>query len=374
MDAITIQSFQMALSCITEITAFDGTDINQLPDFINQVECLMPTIQTFAVENQRILFNYIKNKCTGRTREALHRSEGVTYWNSVKEILLRNFGEKASLCELMDKLKTCRLDSTIENYYYRINKLRNRLHNRKLTHDDDNYTTAEINRITLTVFKEHLPEPTKTMIFARDPSTLEDAYKVILEARHQSYTAFGPIYNGSSYKSTFRTNFSDNNKNNNGNSNISNKYRQNSNNYRTNVNSNRNTESGRNNNYNRQINNDNYVNRNINNRQSGNYNQNNNYNNQNSNYNNPNNNYNNQNNNNYYRNNNNQNNNTNENYNNHQQINHANERSGVTDTQTNQTRSSNRTQYSNQNRRGAPMEIGNSDVNFSGDTPKTYPI
>lgn len=87
----------------------------------------------------------------------------------------------------MDELKTCRLDDTIENYHFKIKKIRNKLHNRKLTSNASNFTAEEINRIALDVFNKHLPELTKTMIFARNPATMEDAFKEILEA-HPDFT------------------------------------------------------------------------------------------------------------------------------------------------------------------------------------------
>jgi len=122
--------------------------------------------------------------------------------------LISNFGEKESCFDLMIQLKTCRL-TTIENYYHNINVLRNRLHNRELTHKEKAFSTKEINEIALKTFRENLPEPSKTMIFARNPKTLEEAFQIILEARHQNYTYAGPGKRSNSAPQ-YRTNFSDN--------------------------------------------------------------------------------------------------------------------------------------------------------------------
>ncbi|XP_050324421.1 probable serine/threonine-protein kinase clkA [Bactrocera neohumeralis] len=182
MDALEVSKFNLILSCIKNIESFDGNDQNQLPDFISQVENIIPSISEFDNTNRCILFGY-------------------------------NFGEKFSSNDLMDNLKTCRLQGTTENYYFQINKLANRIHNRNLTHGDNTYTTSEINRISLKTFRDHLPEPTRTMIFARNPTTLEDAFQIILDARHQGYTQFGPAKQGYLSTNTTRTDFSNNYRN-----------------------------------------------------------------------------------------------------------------------------------------------------------------
>ena len=47
------------------------------------------------------------------------------------------------------------------------------------------------------------------MTFARDPKTLEEAFKIILDARHQHYTQYGPAKRGYLTRN-LRTNFSNN--------------------------------------------------------------------------------------------------------------------------------------------------------------------
>ncbi|XP_043063536.1 hybrid signal transduction histidine kinase M-like [Drosophila ficusphila] len=213
MNSEVTASFTLYLNCIKNIQDFDGSDKNQLPDFINQINELMPCFQVFDEQSRKVLFNYIKNKCCGLVRPVLHRYGNVTSWERLKEILIKHFGEKESSDELMDALKLCRIESTIEQYYDKINEIANRLHNRILTHSDGTYTTQEVNRISLRVFRDNLPEPTKTMIFARNPPSLDDAYKIIEDARHQSYTLYGPIRKQFSNKPPFRKYFSNDSNN-----------------------------------------------------------------------------------------------------------------------------------------------------------------
>lgn len=352
MEMNVIHQFNLVLGCIREIPAFDGTDPNQLPDFLAQVEALLPSINLFQQNNINILLGYIKNKCVGATREALHRQGTISNWQELKEVLLNNFGEKETSRELMDKLKTWRMDSTIEKYHYAINKLRNKLHNRRLTHGDEGFTTDEINRISLQVFKDHLPEPTKTMIFARNPGTLEAAFKIILEARHQGYTSYGFNKKSEKPSSSFRTNFSDN---------VNNNHPRNNNSNRKNGNNNRN-------------NNHNGNNRN-NNNNGGNFNNNNRNNNTNGgNF--ENNNRNNNNNDNSYENNRNNGNNNRYNDNNSGNYNNGNNRQQNYQNSSNSRRQSNQSRNPNNSNRNyaEPMEIGSSNVNFRQDEENSFPI
>jgi len=53
------------------------------------------------------------------------------------------------------------------------------------------------------------------MIFARNPETLDDAYKIIEDARQQNYTFLGSTRKSKNNKPNYRTNFSDDNQNSN---------------------------------------------------------------------------------------------------------------------------------------------------------------
>lgn len=84
-------------------------------------------------------------------------------------MLLDQFGERESSSNLMEKLKLTRGGTTIENFHYRVTDFVNRLHNRILSHGDGTFSGEEVKRIALRVFKEGLTEPTRTLIFGRNP-------------------------------------------------------------------------------------------------------------------------------------------------------------------------------------------------------------
>lgn len=88
--------------------------------------------------------------------------------------------------------------------------------NRILTYNDETYSTGEGNRIDLPVFKDNLPEPTKTMIFAKSPEKLDEAYKIIEDTRHENHTFYGPSLKANkNSKPKYWSNFSDDDQNSN---------------------------------------------------------------------------------------------------------------------------------------------------------------
>ncbi|XP_037931154.1 putative uncharacterized protein DDB_G0282499 [Teleopsis dalmanni] len=250
MDSDTISQLNLLLQLIKNIRDFDGTEPAQLPDFIQQIDNLTPLVNSLETSAKLIIVSYIKNKCVGETREIVHRERSEN-WEELKNTLKKHYGEKSTCIELMDELKTLSLI---------------------LTHNEEQYTREEVNRIGLITFRDHLPEPTKTLIFSRNPNDLEEAFKLITEARHHNYTKYGPVnrrYSDNRAQPRFSNSFSnqnttqqyDNNRNNRSNNYHNPGYnRNNMNNYTDNHNynnSDRFYNQRHNNNNNRQVMNDN---------------------------------------------------------------------------------------------------------------------
>lgn len=346
-------TFKLALDCISVIADFDGNDRSQLPEFIKQIEALDPIINSCENGFKQILFSFIKNKCTGKARLAIQNSDNIGSWIILRELLKKNFGEKQSVVELMDQLKQLQLNGSIENFYHKIKKIIHRINISRLSHDDCTYTIPEINRAALKTFKNHLPEPTRTLIIARNPQELDAAFDIVIEARHQHFTQFGPppLNNGTKNENRYQ--------------NINQQYQQSTRNknYHNNVDRNGYNHNYNHNNYSYNNNSNNNYKNNKNSEQirSSNTRQTNNNYNRNINQNNSNNFYNNPSNNNFNRNNYNQMNNQNFYRNNNNQYNRQH------NTLSQNTRRSN-TIHSNESRQNLdsiePMEIGQQGANF----------
>ncbi|XP_030372813.1 uncharacterized protein LOC115622867 [Scaptodrosophila lebanonensis] len=206
MDADFVNKYNQVLNRLKQIENFDGSDPSKLPQFLQKIEALMPTINTFNDDYKSQLIGHIKNKCTDRAREAVFTRQlsapaasngGIApkaeSWHKVKEQLLHNYAERESSYTLIHRLRSSVLDSNIELYYQKLAKLKQRLLNRKMTHNDTLYSVEDIERISLQVFRDHLPEPTYSMILRRNPKTMEIAYQYIVEVQQQFYTQSGPL-------------------------------------------------------------------------------------------------------------------------------------------------------------------------------------
>ncbi|XP_064543100.1 keratin, type I cytoskeletal 9 [Drosophila montana] len=224
MDPDFVNKYNQVLNRLKLVENFDGTDAGKLPQFLHKIDALMPAINTFDDYYKAQLIGHIKNKCTDRARDAVftrqlsapagtangHGQAGngsallkAESWHKLKEQLLHSFAERESSYALIHKIRSAVLDSNIELYYQKMSKLKQRLLNRKLTHNDTLYSLEDIERITLQVFRDHLPEPTHSMILRRNPKSMEEAYRYIVEVQQQFYTQSGPL--GGEQGATFST-------------------------------------------------------------------------------------------------------------------------------------------------------------------------
>ncbi|XP_017080642.1 uncharacterized protein LOC108114256 [Drosophila eugracilis] len=222
MDPEFVNKYNQVLSRLKLVENFDGSDPGKLPQFLQKIEALMPAINSFDDYYKAQLIGHIKNKCTDRAREAVFTRQmsapvgngngagnghllKAESWLKLKDQLLYNYAERESSYSLIHKIRSAVLDSNIELYYQKMAKLKHRLINRKLTHNDTLYALEDIERITLQVFRDHLPEPTHSMILRRNPKSMEEAYRYIVEVQQQFYTQSGSLISDHHQAATFST-------------------------------------------------------------------------------------------------------------------------------------------------------------------------
>lgn len=118
-------------------------------------------------------------------------------------MLINNFGEICSADTLLDKIRTERVKTTIEDYYSSISNLLSRINNSYLLENaqNDQQVIASNNRIALDAFKNNLPEPAKTIVLSRNPQSLNEAYKIIREVNQQS---LGPNASAQNFRNRYQ--------------------------------------------------------------------------------------------------------------------------------------------------------------------------
>lgn len=110
----------------------------------------------------------------------------IATWDEIKNLLERHFFEPKSSDKLLDELfKLSVKNGNIVEFYESILLLGSRILNKYAT---ENHNAAEIaeksnsvKRITLSHFIEKLDENKKTILLARNPLTLKDAYQILID-------------------------------------------------------------------------------------------------------------------------------------------------------------------------------------------------
>lgn len=200
---VTSDRFKMVIKCITNILPFNG-DKNNLSNFLERIEILIPIIETFDVTHKKIILGYIQDRITGNARNSLLSHGQPDTWADIKSVLIKSHGENTAVNVLLDKLILSRCNDTIVGFFNKINDLVIRINNsHQLGGSATAETTASTLRIALKTFSENLPEPIRGILINRNPTTLHDAYKIIASNGYLYFTGtqnrFGQFtgYNGS---------------------------------------------------------------------------------------------------------------------------------------------------------------------------------
>lgn len=216
MENLSIpEKFKIILDFIARLPEFSGED-NNLIEFLERVDAIAPTVLTFNETNRAVLTGYIRDKIVGKARRTLQRQGRLDNWSEIKETLKSNFGERLAKNVLLDKIRTARVTTTIEDFYNNLNNYLSRINNTQLLNNEhDQEIFDSNNRIALECFKDNLPEPTRTIILSRNPTKLNEAFKIILEINHQHYgpngqpnsRALRKEFYDTSYRSSHKGNF-----------------------------------------------------------------------------------------------------------------------------------------------------------------------
>ncbi|XP_055915330.1 GATA zinc finger domain-containing protein 14-like [Eupeodes corollae] len=181
------EKFKIALDLISKLPEFDGNN-KCLIEFLDRVDSISFMVNSFEDAARAVLTGYIKDKVTGKARGQLQKHGRLTTWSEIRDVLKNDFGERLSVEKLIDSIRTARVVTNIEDYFNKINNLLSRINNAYLLNNNGNDISHMIesnNRIALEAFKNNLPEPTKTIILSRNPNSLRNAFKIILEVNHQ---------------------------------------------------------------------------------------------------------------------------------------------------------------------------------------------
>lgn len=204
-DLSAADKFKVVLDLISKIPEFDGNS-SSLLYFFDRIDSLVPILTSLDSNSTTILSGFINDKIVGKARIEIQKHGRLNDWCQIKEVLKTNFAEKKSINTLIDQIRTARIRTNVEEYYNYLNNLISKINVSLMLENNNDASLIESNkRIAFDSFKHNLPEPTKSIVLSRNPSSLNEAYKIIVELGHQN---FGPNSTQSFYRRNNQNHFS----------------------------------------------------------------------------------------------------------------------------------------------------------------------
>jgi hypothetical protein len=180
--------FKIITSTINCIAPFSG-DTTSLQNFLNRIDSLIPIIETLDAGSKRIILGLVKDKIIGDARKCLLTGNDPGTWPELKAILVRNHGEKVPSETLIDLIRTTKCDTTVGNFFTKINNLLCRLNNSYLLNGQNTEDQIQSNqRIAFHAFRQGLPEPVKSLVLCRNVTTIQQAIEVIQESGYFNFS------------------------------------------------------------------------------------------------------------------------------------------------------------------------------------------
>lgn len=168
-----------------KLPIFDGSPTS-LNSFIDAVDTLVPVLRQYDVPSQQLIANIIKTKIIGKAQLILNINSNAYMWSDIRKILVSNFSDKKSSYQLLDELKSVTFRNTVLEFYNEIQeKLQNLNTKCKLKQKDTDIESTK--RIALDVLKHKIIEPVRSVLFSRNPQSLEEALQILTEGNYLEY-------------------------------------------------------------------------------------------------------------------------------------------------------------------------------------------
>ena len=182
------------LKFIEQLPNFDGKG-EDLFTFLELVEDIIPLLLQYDTSSQNLLLNRIKSKLRGKAREIIEINNHIRTWSEIRSVLVNSFGDKKSSFQIFDELRAVTFNSNSVEMYNQIKNILRRLNNKSKDQPNVEFSVQANNQTALNIFKDKLPEPMRSILFSRNPETLEKALDILVEG---NYAYFNPFKNNRS--------------------------------------------------------------------------------------------------------------------------------------------------------------------------------
>lgn len=185
------------LKYLGKLPEFNG-DYRDLHTFIKLVDRVHPILRAYDEPSQYLFSDIIKSRIKGKAREVIEINCQAESWTDIRHILVNNFGERGSIEELFDKLKSVTFKTNSIELYNDIKICLRRLNNKTLSLLGAGAGANECAKnnmgTALNVFKEKMPEPMKTILTCRNPDSLETAMDILFKSGYAHMTISNGIF------------------------------------------------------------------------------------------------------------------------------------------------------------------------------------
>lgn len=177
---------------LQKLPTYDG-NFADLYTFIDLIDRIGTILETYDNMSQSIFLDIIKSKLLGTAKDVSDINNHLTMWSELKEVLVNNFGDRLSVDQLYDKMRSIKFKTNAKNFYDEIITCLRRLNmkTRTIYQNEARFNEMIIanKRTALDIFKNKLLEPMKSIIVCRNPNNVETAMKILFDS---NYAYFNP--------------------------------------------------------------------------------------------------------------------------------------------------------------------------------------
>lgn len=175
---------------LERLPEFNG-DKRDLYNFITLVDRIHPLLRQYDEMSQLVFSDLIKSRFKGKARETIEINFHAQTWTDMKIILMNNFGEKYSIEDLFDRMRGVTFKTNTIEFYNEIKDKLRSLNNKTCMIMGGHAGAGQIARnnmqSALNIFKEKIPEPMRTILACRNPTSLEDAMEILFKSGYAYY-------------------------------------------------------------------------------------------------------------------------------------------------------------------------------------------
>lgn len=132
------------LKYLSSLSEFCG-NFNELQNFLDLVDRIHPILTTYDNLSQHIFSDVIRSKFRGRAREIVEINYHVRSWTDTKTLLINNFGDRLSVDQLYDELKSINFKTHCQDFYGEIKVVLRRLNIKTRTIYEADQANLELN-------------------------------------------------------------------------------------------------------------------------------------------------------------------------------------------------------------------------------------